>query len=123
MREGVLLQAIAKETVRPGFKLVETVVDSGPEDSVAPPSFFTGLVVPATMFQAGGGYRVANGHRVPNIGQQAVHFRTDEYQAAGMIFQTAEIERPIISASQLAGSCNRLLFSAAGGETVNEKTG
>ena len=121
-RDEVLLQAVAKETTRPGFKLVEAVLDSGAEESVSPPRFFPGPVVPSKMSKAGGSYRVANGHRVPNIGQQAVHFRTDENQAAGMMFQTAEIERPLVSASQLAASGHRVVFSNRGGEIVHEKS-
>ena len=75
------------------------------------------------MSKAGGSYRVANGHRVPNIGQQAVRFRTDEDQAAGLLFQTAEMERPLVSASQLAAAGNRVVFSNRGGEIINEKSG
>ena len=68
------------------MRLVEGVVDSGAEESVAPPRFFPGPVAPSKVSKAGGSYRVANGHRVPNVGQQAVHFRTDEGQAAGVWF-------------------------------------
>ena len=103
--------------------LVEAVLDSGAEESVSPPRFFPGPVVPSKMSQAGGSYRVANGQRVPNIGQQAVHFETDEGQAAGMMFQTAEIERPLISASQLAASGNSVVFNQQGGTIVHEKSG
>ena len=67
-RDEVLLQAVAKEPARPGYKLVEAVLDSGAEESVSLPKFFPGLVVPSTMSKAGGSYRVANGQRVPNIG-------------------------------------------------------
>ena len=122
-KDEVLLQAVAKESTRPGFRLVEAVLDSGAEESVSPPRFFPGPVVPSTMSKAGGSYRVANGHRVPNIGQQAVHFETDEGQAAGMMFQTAEIERPLISASQLAASGHRVVFSERWGEIVHERIG
>ena len=75
------------------------------------------------MSKAGGSYRVANGHRVPNIGEQTVHFQTDEGLSAGMLFQTAEIERPLISASQLAASGNNVLFNKAGGTIVHEQSG
>ena len=122
-RDEVLLQAVAKEPTRPGYRLVEAVFESGAEESVSPPRFFPGPVVPSTMSKAGGSYRVANGHRVPNIGQQAVHFETDEGQAAGMMFQTAEIERPLISASQLAASGNSVVFNQQGGTIVHEKSG
>ena len=53
-RDEVLLQAVAKETTRPGFKLVEAVLDSGAEESVSPPRFFPGPVVPSKMSMAGG---------------------------------------------------------------------
>ena len=122
-RDEVLLQAVAKETARPGYKLVEAVLDSGAEESVSPPRFFPGPVVPSAMSKAGGSYRVANGQRVPNIGQQAVHFQTDEGLPAGMMFQTAEIERPLISASQLAASGNNVVFNKAGGTIVHEQSG
>ena len=122
-KDTVLLQAVAKEPTRPGYKLVEAVLDSGAEESVSPPRFFPGPVVPSTMSKAGGSYRVANGQRVPNIGQQAVHFTTDEGQAAGIWFQIAEIERPPISASQLAATGNSVVFNQQGGTIIHEKSG
>ena len=75
------------------------------------------------MSKAGGSYRVANGQRVPNIGQQAVNFQTDEGLKAGLLFQTTEIERPLISASALAASGNNVVFSKSGGSIVHEQSG
>ena len=114
---------MAKEPTRKGYTLVEAVLDTGAEESVSPPRFFPGPVVPSKMSQAGGSYRVANVQRVPNIGQQAVHFKTDEGQAAGMMFQTFEIERQLISASQLAASGNSVVFNQQGGTIVHGKSG
>ena len=59
-------------------KLVEAVVDSGAEESVTGPGVFPGVVVPSAMSRSGRKYRAANGSRIPNLGQQDVHFRTDE---------------------------------------------
>ena len=123
LKDEVLLQAVAKDLTYPGFKLVEGVLDSGAEESVSPPRYFPGPVTPSAMSKAQGSYRVADGHRVPNIGQQKVHFRTDEDHPAGLLFQTAEIERPLISASQLAAAGNQVVFSKRGGEIIHEKTG
>ena len=75
------------------------------------------------MSEAGASYRVANGHRVPNIGQQAVHFCTDEGQAAGMMFQTLDIERPLISASQLVAVGNQVTISEKGAAIVQGGSG
>ena len=122
-RDEFALHAVAKENARPGYKLVEAVLDSGAEESVSPPKFFPGPVVPSVMSKAGGSYRVANGQRVPNIGQQAVNFHTDEGIKAGLLFQTAEIERPLISASALAASGNNVVFSKSGGSIVHEQSG
>ena len=87
-----------------------------------PPNIFLVPIVPSEVSKAGSRYRVADGHRVPNIGQQAVRFRTDEDLAAGLLFQTAEIVRPLVSASQPAAAGNRVIFSDEGGEIVNKKT-
>ena len=116
-------KAVTKETAWPGYKLVEGVLDSGAEESVSPPHYFPGPVTPSAMSRANGSYRVADGHRVPNIGQQEVHFRTDENHPAGLVFQTFEIERPLISASQLAAAGNRVVFSKRGGVIINETNG
>ena len=40
-----------------------------------------------------------------------------------MMFQTAEIERPLISASQLAASGNNVVFTKTGGTIVYEQSG
>ena len=122
--DEVSLQSVAKETERPGYKLVEAVLDSGAEESVSPAKSFPGRpVVPSVMSRAGGSYRVANGQRVPNIGQQSVHFQTDEGFPAGLLFQTADLERPLISASQLAASGTNVVFSKTGGTIVHEQSG
>ena len=121
--DEVLLQAVAKEPTYPGYRLVEAVLDSGAAESVSPPRFFPGPVVPSIMFKAGGSYRVANGQRVPNIGQQAVQFATDDGQVANIWFQTAEIDRPLISASALAASGNSVVFNQKGGTIIHEKSG
>ena len=121
--DEVLLQAVAKEPTYPGYRLVEAVLDSGAAESVSPPRLFPGPVVPSIMFKAGGSYRVANGQRVPNIGQQAVQFATDDGQVANIWFQTAEIDRPLISASALAASGNSVVFNQKGGTIIHEKSG
>ena len=79
--------------------------------------------MPSIMFKAGGSYRVANGQRVPNIGQQAVQFATDDGQVANIWFQTAEIDRPLISASALAASGNSVVFNQKGTTIIHEKSG
>jgi hypothetical protein len=116
--------AVAKDQKKGSrYRLVEAVVDSGAEESVAPPKLFPGEVKPSPMSRAGGKYRAANGARIPNLGQQKVLFKNDEGQQCGTSFQIADVERPLISASQLAASGNSVVIDKKGGKIVNEKTG
>jgi hypothetical protein len=105
------------------WKLVEAVVDSGAEESVAPPGLFPGIVTASPMSRAGGKYRAANGARIPNLGQVRVPFTNDQGEKCGTTFQVAEVERPLLSASQLAASGNSVRFERGGGKIVNLKTG
>ncbi len=102
---------------------MEAVVDSGAEESVAPPGFFVAPVVPSPMSKAGGKYRAANGTRIRNLGQQKVAFSTAEGHQCAMPFQVAEVERPLISVAQLTSAGNRVILKDTGGQIVNVKSG
>ena len=121
--ENKVVCAVAKEGVKKGFRLVEAVVDSGAEESVAPPKIFPGKIEASEMSKVGGKYKAANGTRIPNLGQQKVKFRNDDGQMCGMGFQIADVERPLIAASQLAAAGNRVILGAKGGVVEHIKTG
>jgi hypothetical protein len=116
---------VAKEKapVQGRFRLVEAVIDSGAEESVAPPGMFDAEVKSSAMSRAGGKYRAANGARIPNLGQQRVTFTNDDGDRCGTVFQVAAVERPLISASQLAASGNAVTIDKSGGRITNERTG
>jgi hypothetical protein len=105
------------------FKVVEAVVDIGAEESVALPGMFPSPVTPSKMSKAGGKYRAANGARIPNLGQQKVPFINPDGDKCGIVSQVAEVERQLISASQLAASGTNVVIDRAGGRIVNETTG
>ena len=64
--------AIAKDTPRTGFRLVEAVVDSGAEETVAHRMF--SQEQPRKLSKTGGKYKAANSTRIPNLGQRNVRF-------------------------------------------------
>ena len=97
--EGRLLCSIEQPAA--GWKVITAVVDSGAEETVAPPGLLPGRVETSPMQRAGGRYRAANGARIPNLGQQLSSFRTPEGHGCSLRFQLAGVERPLISASQL----------------------
>jgi hypothetical protein len=104
-------------------RLIEAVVDSGAEESVAPPNFFPGRVAPSPMSRAGKKYKAANGSRIPNLGQQRVAFTSPEGHKCGMPFQVAAVERPLVAVSQLAAAGNKVVLEKDGGVIRHLKTG
>ena len=106
-----------------GWKTVTAVVDSGAEETVAPPGLLPGRVEESPMQRAGGRYRAANGSRLPNLGQQVAAFRTTEGLARSLRFQIAGVERPLISVAQLARTGHRVEFGADDGHIVHVPTG
>ena len=75
------------------------------------------------MQRAGGRYRVANGARIPNLGQQLATFRTPEGHGCSLRFQVAAVERPLISVSQLARTGPRVEFGATDGHIIHMQSG
>jgi hypothetical protein len=47
----------------------------------------------------------------------------DAGDKCGTTFQVAEVERPLLSASQLAASGNSVIIDRSGGKIVNDKSG
>ena len=75
------------------------------------------------MQRAGGRYRAANGSRLPNLGQQVASFKTSEGLNRALRFQLAGVERPLISAAQLARTGHRVEFGADEGHIVHAPSG
>ena len=119
-RDVPLVGAVSKEGAG---GVLEAVVDSGAEESVAPRGFFRAPVLESAMSKVGGKYRAANGTRIANFGLQRVRFHTAEGHGVGMQFQVADVERPLISVAQLTSAGNSVVLGDTGGRIVNAKTG
>ena len=89
---------------------MKAVVDSGAKETVTPPGLLPGQVEESPMQRVGGRYRVANGVRLPNLGQLLAEFRTPEGHGCSLRFQIAGVERPLVSVSQLARTGHRAEF-------------
>ena len=99
------------------------MVDSGAEETVAPPGLLPGKVEESPMQRAGGRYRAANGSRLPNLGQQVATFRTPEGLSRSLRFQIVGVERPLISVAQLARTGHRAELGADEGHIVHVPSG
>jgi hypothetical protein len=115
------LNALGVKT--PGAVLIEAVVDSGAADSVAKKGTFGGKILPSPMSKAGKKYTGPDGTTIPNEGEMAVHFMSDEGHKCGMKWQIANVERPLIAVSHLSSAGNEVSFNKTGGKIVNLNTG
>ena len=75
------------------------------------------------MRRAGGRYRAAKGARIPNLGQRLVGFSTLEGHKTGLKCHVADVERPLIAASQLDDSGHKLSLAGQRGVIEHVETG
>ena len=99
------------------------MVDSGAEETVAPPGLLPGRVVESPMQRVGGRYRAASGSRIPNLGQQDVSLKTPEGHGCSLRFQVADVERPLIFVSQLSKTGHKVEFEGAQGFITHKQSG
>ena len=91
------------------------MVDSGAEDTVAPPNLLPGAVRPSEMSQSGKCYRGANGSEIRNLGQTVCDFQDSSGQECGLGFQIAAVERPLVAVSQLCDNGCEVTFRKTDG--------
>ena len=90
-----------------GWIKVEAAVDSGAMDSVLPTSMFPKIPLQESEgSRKGGGFKVANGGRIPNRGQKVVKFKTGAGQSRKVLFQVSDVTRPLISVSKIKRAGN-----------------
>ena len=111
-----------RKTLGSGYRLVEAVVDSGAEASVAAPDQLPGELRPSAMSKAGKSYMAANETPIRNLGEKDVAFKTEEGFHCGIPIQCAMVAKPLIAASQLAEAGNEVLFKKTCGKIINTNT-
>ena len=90
--------------------MITAVLDSGAEETVAPPGLLPGRMESSPMSRSGGRFRAANGTRIANLGQQDATFSTTDGHTCRIRFQIAAVERPLVPVSQLAKSGHSVEF-------------
>ena len=103
---------------------VSSVVDSGASTAVAPPSMAPNVpIVPSEGSKRGQKWTSASKHKLKNLGQQSIHACTESGSMTDVLFQVAEVSKPLISVSALCERGNRVIFGRAGGVVQNIRTG
>jgi hypothetical protein len=111
------------ETAKPVFRLVEAVVDSGASKSSGPKRLFPGRLMPSEMSKKGQKFKGPDGSDIPCYGQMPVDFTTNEGHGMGVTIQISDIDRTLLSVTELAAAGNDVNLRADHGEIVNRKSG
>ena len=103
---------------------IESVVDSGASAPVAPPSMAPGHPIrPSEGSKRGQKYTSASNHKLPNLGEQLLQAQSEEGEQMEVLFQKADVSRPLVSVSALCEMGNRVLFGSSGGVILNFTSG
>jgi hypothetical protein len=103
---------------------VKSIVDSGASAPVAPPDMLPNVTVHESPgSKRGQRFSSASKHKLRNLGEQRILACTEEGEDTEILFQIADISKPLVSVSAICERGNRVLFGRAGGVVINIKTG
>ena len=103
---------------------IECVADSGAAAPVAPPNMAPGVAVrPSAGSREGRIFTSCTGAAIPNLGEQELHVVTDNGLDTTVLFQLADVSRPLMSVSAICDRGNRVMFGRNGGVIQNLETG
>jgi hypothetical protein len=108
---------------REGWTLIEAAVDSGAMDNVMPITMLPAVALhesPGSKRRAS--FRVANGAKIPNLGQKVVKFQTQKGQDRQIIFQVASVTRALISVGKIKQAGHDVILDTKP-RIVDHKTG
>ena len=108
----------------PGWVRVKSVMDSGASQSVAPPGMAPGVTIEESPgSKRGQHYISASKERLPNMGQQRMGVTTNEGRHAQVLYQVAEVTRPLTAVSQTCDNGNIVVYGPGGGFIHNMYNG
>ena len=103
---------------------VKSVVDSGAFAPVAPPQMMPSVkIVPSEGSKRGQKFTSASKHKLRNLGQQHIKAMTEDGDPTEVLFQIADVSKPLVSVSAICEKGNRVIFGRAGGVVQNIKSG
>ena len=95
---------------------VDSVVDSGASTPVAPPSMAPNCTIrPSEGSRRGQKFTSASKHKLKNLGEQRLDACTEDGHETEVLFQIADVSRPLVSVSGICERGNRVIFGRAGG--------
>ena len=103
---------------------IDTVVDSGAADTVAPVDMAPWVPLEAsTGSKRGQTWQSACGEVLPNMGERKISGYTEEGEQVQAVYQIAEVSKALGSVSRTCDRGNRVVFEANGGYIENLESG
>ena len=103
---------------------VDSVMDSGAAAPVAPPSMMPNVKIePSPGSVRGQHFTSASSHKLKNLGQQRIHACTEDGEETSVLFQIADVSKPLVSVASICEKGNRVIFGKSGGVVQNVYTG
>ena len=102
----------------------ELAVDSGASETVIPETMIvTAEVIEGPASKRGVEYEVANGIRIPNLGEKRFTGFSQEGVGRRLIAQVCDVNKGLLSVSKITRSGHRVVFDANGSYIEHEQTG
>ena len=99
-------------------------VDSGASETVIPETAVRGSdIKPSEASRRGVQYEVANGHRIPNLGQKSFLGYTHEGACRGVTAQVCDVNKPLMSVAKLVAAGHTVTFAQGGSFVTSDHTG
>ena len=111
-------------TANEGWELLEVAVDSGATETVVSENTLTSVAItdgPAK--QRGVMYEVADGTRIPNLGEKQFQAQTEEGVIRKVTAQVCDVSKPLMSVHKMVKAGNWIVFDEEGSYVEDKATG
>ena len=108
-----------------GWVEIEITIDSGACDTVLPTNWCSHIsILQSYDSRRGVEYEVANGETIPNLGERHCLLMSENSNVMKkIVFQTADIHKPLLSVSRCADLGYKCVLDNDGGELIDKMTG
>ena len=98
-----------------GWEAIEMAVDSGATETVVSDEMLTSVRIKESVgSKRGVEYEVANGIRIPNMGQKKFVGVSDEGTTRTITAQVCDVNKPLLSVKKVMSAGNRVVFDDEG---------
>ena len=124
-----ILQVVEPEGVNavntPGeWQEIEMAVDSGATETVMGEEMLVDIEIkPGAASRRGVKYEVANGTRIPNLGEKKFVAHSEEGAARSITAQVCDVNKALLSVKKVVGAGNRVVFDDEGSYIEDKSNG